>query len=227
MLYRLNLILNSNQSLALFRKNQILRSIRHKNLQNHNSEDFFLQILIAWLYFTNNNFPTPTSIEEILDQPLFLNPHTKMDYNSDNLYFYCIPPMNILDKFTIIRVICRFLQPGFISSRSFEEELNLRTANHNQIYKTIVELIPKDWVQLLKTKTSQESLLKVFYFNNKGIKKVKNLQKLLNKDIYFTLQNNNEYYHRPFKFNSRTNHIQGNHVLSPEIWGKVFTDWFK
>ena len=31
MLYRLNLILNSNQRLALFRQNQILRSIRHKN----------------------------------------------------------------------------------------------------------------------------------------------------------------------------------------------------
>ena len=30
MLYRLNLILNSNQGLALFRQNQILRSIRHK-----------------------------------------------------------------------------------------------------------------------------------------------------------------------------------------------------
>ena len=67
MLYRLNLILNSNQGLALFRQNQILRSIRHKNLQNHNNEDFFIQMLNAWLYFTNNNFPTPTSIDEILD----------------------------------------------------------------------------------------------------------------------------------------------------------------
>ena len=32
MLYRLNLILNSNQGLALFRQNQILRSIQNKNL---------------------------------------------------------------------------------------------------------------------------------------------------------------------------------------------------
>ena len=30
------------------------------------------------------------SIEEILDQPLFLNPHTKLDFNSDKTYFYCI-----------------------------------------------------------------------------------------------------------------------------------------
>ena len=146
MLYRLNLILNSNQGLALFRQNQIFRSIRHKNLQNHNNEDFFLQILNAWLFFTNNNFPTPKSIEEIIDQPLCLNPRTKLDFNSDNPYFYCIPPKNISDKFTIIRNICRFLQPGFICSRSFEEKLDLPTANHIQIYKAIAELIPKDWI---------------------------------------------------------------------------------
>ena len=142
-----------------------------------------------------------------------------MDFNSDNPYFYCIPPKNILDKFTIIRDICRFLQPGFISSRSFEEKLNLPTANHNRIYKAIVELIPKDWILLLKNKT-QESLLKVFYFNNRGTKKVKNLQKLSNKDIYFTLQNDNEDYNRPFKFISWQNLIQGNCVLSPEIGAK-------
>ena len=110
MLYRLNLILNYNQGLALFRQNQILRSTRHKNLQNHNNEDFFIELRNAWLHFINNTFPTPTSIEEILDQPLFLNPHTKLDFNSDNPYFYCIPPKNISDKFTTIRETCRFLQ---------------------------------------------------------------------------------------------------------------------
>ena len=226
-LYRLNLILNSNQGSALLRQNQILRSIRHKSLQNHNNEDFFLQILNPWLSFTNNKFPIPKSIEEILDQPLFLNPHTKLDFNSDNPYFYCIPPKNISDKFTIIRDICRFLQPGFISFRSFEEKLDLPTANHNQIYKAIAELIPKDSIRLLKNETSQESLLKVFYFNNRGTRKIKNFQKLSNKDIYFTLQNNNEDYNKPFKFISWQNLIQENYVLSPEFWGKVFTDWFK
>ena len=227
MLYRLNLILNSNQGLALFRQNQILRSIRHKNLQNHNNEDFFLQILNAWLSFTNNKFPIPKSIEEILDQPLFLNPHTKLDFNSDNPYFYCIPPKNMSDKFTIIRDICRFLQPGFISSRSFKEKLELPTANHIQIYKDIAELIPKDWIRILKNETSQESLLKVFYFNNRGTRKIKNFQKLSNKDIYFTLQNNNDDYNRPFKFIFWQNLIQENFAISSEIWGKAFTDWFK
>ena len=48
------------------------------------------------------------SMDEILDQPLFLNPYTKLDFSSDNLYFYCISPRNISDKFTIIRDFCKF-----------------------------------------------------------------------------------------------------------------------
>ena len=56
---------------------------------------------------------------------------------------------------------------------------------------------------------------------------VKNLQKLSNKDIYFTLQNNNENFNRPFKFISWTNHIDGNPALAPGDWGKVFTNWAK
>ena len=70
MLYRLNLNLKSNQGLALFRQNQIFRSTRHSNLQKDNNEDIFIQMLNAWLNFTNNTFPPPMSIEEILDQPL-------------------------------------------------------------------------------------------------------------------------------------------------------------
>ena len=59
MQYQLNLILNYNQSLALFRQKQILRSNRHKHLQKQSNEDFFIQLLNAWLHFTNNNFPAP------------------------------------------------------------------------------------------------------------------------------------------------------------------------
>ena len=44
--------------------------------------------LHAWLHFTNNNFPTLTSVEEILDQPIVLKPQNKLDVNSDNPYFY-------------------------------------------------------------------------------------------------------------------------------------------
>ena len=149
-------------------------------------------------HFTNYDFPIPP-IEESLDQPLLLNPHTKLDLNLNNPYFYRIPPNNNSDKFNTLRDICKFSQPGFISPGSFKEKLNFPTANYNNIYKSIIQLIHDDWMPILKSKTSQESLLKIFYYNNRGKRKVKNLQKLSNKEIYFTLQNNNENYKQIFQ----------------------------
>ena len=175
MLYRLNLLLNSKYGLALFKQNHIFRPITHINLQKNNNKYFFNQLLNAWLHFSNNDFPAPTSIEEILDQPLFLNAHTKLDFSSKNPYFYCIPPSNVSDIFNTIRNICKFLQPGFISPRSFKEKQNLATANYNDIYNFIIQLIPNDRIYLLKSKTSKEYLLKAFYYKNRGIEKVKNL----------------------------------------------------
>ena len=101
MLYRLNidLILNSNQVLALFRQKRIVTYNRHKKLKKQNNKDFFIQLLNAWLHFTNNNFPAPMPIEEILDQPIHLNPYTKLEFRSDNLCFYCITPKNISDNY--------------------------------------------------------------------------------------------------------------------------------
>ena len=68
MLYQLNLILNYNQGLALFRQKQILRSTSQKYLQKRNNGDFFIKLLNAWLHLTNESFPVPTSVKEILDQ---------------------------------------------------------------------------------------------------------------------------------------------------------------
>ena len=131
MLYHLNLILNSNHSLALFSQKQIFRSNRHERLQKQNNEDLFIQLLNVCLYFTNNNFPTLTSIEEILGQHILLNAHTKLDCSSDNLYFYCIPSRNISDKFTIIRDLCGFRQLGPITP--FDAKIGFPTANHKRI----------------------------------------------------------------------------------------------
>ena len=47
------------------------RSTSHKNLQKQNNEDFFIWLLYACLYVTNNNFPNPISIEEICHQDIF------------------------------------------------------------------------------------------------------------------------------------------------------------
>ena len=40
-------------------------------------------------------------------------------------------------------------------------------------------LIPNDWKHLIRTETSQKSLLKIFCYNNKDNRKVKNFQKAL------------------------------------------------
>ena len=75
MLYRLKLILNSYQGLAIFRQKQILKSTSPKNLQKQNNEEFFIQLLYARLRLTTNKFSVPMSIEDILDQLMFLNQH--------------------------------------------------------------------------------------------------------------------------------------------------------
>ena len=46
-----------------------------------------------------------------------------------------IPPRNISDKFTITWDLCRFLQPGLISSTIFCKKLDFPTANHNRYIK--------------------------------------------------------------------------------------------
>ena len=169
-------------------------------MQKQNNEDFFIQLLNASLHFTNKNFPTLTSIEEILDQPMFLNPHTKLDFSSDNPHFYCIPSRNISDKFIIIRDVSRFLQPGLISSTTFDNKLGFPTANHRRTCKLIMDVILNNCKHLLRTETSQKSLLKTFYYNNNGTRKLKDFQKLSNKEIYLTLHSSSTKHNKPFKF---------------------------
>ena len=52
----LNLILNSDQGLALFRQKQILTGLLVSQIYKK-SEYFFTELLYAWLHLTNNNFP--------------------------------------------------------------------------------------------------------------------------------------------------------------------------
>ena len=132
MLYWLKLILNYDQGPALFRQKQILTT-SHKKFTKTEQWRFLYSITLCLATFnTNNNYPM--SIKEILDQRIFLNLHSfRLSLMSDNLYFYNIPTRNILDKFTIIRDhLCRFLQPGLISSTIFLKKLDLPTANHKR-----------------------------------------------------------------------------------------------
>ena len=88
-------------------------------------------------------------------------------------------------------------------------------------------LIPNDWKHLLRTEISQKSLLKIFYYNNKVTRKVKNFQKLSNTEIYLSLQSNSAKYNKPFKFISWPNFLEGHHILSPNIRSKTFSGWLE
>ena len=61
-------------------KTDSYRATSHKNLQKQNNKDLFLQLVYPGLYFTNNNFPAFISTEEVFDQPILLNPHTRLDF---------------------------------------------------------------------------------------------------------------------------------------------------
>ena len=63
-----------------------------------------------------------------------------------------------------------------------------------------MDLIPNDWKHLPRIETFQKSLIKTFYYNNKSTRKIKNLQKLSNKETYLTLPSNITKYSKPFKF---------------------------
>ena len=180
MLYWLNLILSSNQGVALFRQKQIFRSNRHKNFQKQNNEDSFFELLSAWLHFINKNFPILASTEMFLDRPVFLNPQTKLDFGSDKPFFYRIPPRNIFRKSYHSYRYLQIFSTRFNLSMTFEKKLCFPTAIFKRIYKLIMEI---DWKQFLRTEISQKSLLKSFYYNNKSIMKVKDFQRLSNKKI--------------------------------------------
>ena len=62
-----------------------------------------------------------------------------------------------------------------------------------------MDSIPNDWKQIFRTKNSQKSLLKLFCYNNKCTRKIKDFQKLSKKETYFTLQSNNTKYNKLFK----------------------------
>ena len=171
-------------------------------------------------------------IEEILEQPIFLSPYNTLNFSSNNSYYYRILPKNITDKFTTIRDLCRFHQPGLFSYMRFEEKLFHTLHNSKIIYIYVMNLILNDWKRTVRKENSQKFLWKVSCFKNKCATKIKNLQNLFNKEPYFILQSKtyllqfNINYIKTFKFISLLNFIEGYQILSPGIWGKVFTDWF-
>ena len=67
-----------------------------------------MQLFNDCLHFTNIQFPTSSHKEEILNQSIFRNFLTELDFKSNKPYF-TVSHQNILQiKFAIIRDICKF-----------------------------------------------------------------------------------------------------------------------
>ena len=75
--------------------------------------------------------------------------------------------------------------------------------------------------------SKEKSLLR--HYIPKGTRKVKDFQKLSNREIYYTLQSNSiKWYNKPFKFISWPNFLKGHHILSQESFnGYIFSVWYK
>ena len=148
MLYWLKLILIKG-SPFFKKKSYPYRSTSHKHLQKQKNKDFFIQLLCSWPHLTNNNLPAPISIEEILDQLIFLNPHSRLDIEH--------PTQKYFRKFTIISVLCRFLERGLISSNIFCKKPDLSAANHKRCINLLWAQFPMIGKTYLKLKVLKNS----------------------------------------------------------------------
>ena len=89
-------------------------------------------------------------------------------------------------------------------------------------------LIPNKWLETLTLDWNLlKPLLKIFCCNNKVTRKIKNFQKISNKEIYLSLQFNSAKYNKPFKFISWLNIVEGHHILSPGVLDKTFSHYLE
>ena len=115
------------------------------------------------------------SVEEILHQPIHLNPYTKLAFSSNNSCFYCIPSKK--SQTTIVRDLCRFFQPGLISFMTFEEKIGSSNVNLKTISKLVLYLICNDWKQILRLEAPAKIILKTFCYKSKGTRNIKKFPK--------------------------------------------------
>ena len=77
-----------------------------------------------------------------------------------------------------------------------------------------MDLIPNDWKHLLRIETFQKSLLKTFYYNNKGNSLIKKFSSP------FNLTNSTKY-NKPSNFFSWPSILEGHHFSVLKSWVKL------
>ena len=79
--------------------------------------------------------PITNYIEQFLDRPIFINQYTKLFFCSNNPFFYCNPPKNISDKFTLLESF-----EGFYHQVWSQWLIKLFNVNYERKHKLIVDL---------------------------------------------------------------------------------------
>ena len=98
----------------------------------------------AWLHVFENN-KNLNLTKEVLNQPIFFEPQTKLNFDSNNpKSLYIVTSNTITDKCILIRDRCKLFQQGFFLSTRFP----LPTLTE-LIFILHRYLIPNDWKQRL------------------------------------------------------------------------------
>ena len=95
----------------------------------------------------------PHAYKETLEQPIILNPHTKLNFSSNNPYFYSTPIKIITDKFSKLE-----------TSVNLSNQVSFPTRD---LKKNWV-IVPNNWKHKNWKQYSQKSLFKILFFNFQG-----------------------------------------------------------
>ena len=132
-------------------KTDSYRSTSHKNLQKQNNEDFFIQLLYAWLHYTNNNIPPSYLIYRRNSCPTHIfksKYHIDFKHHPTKEYFRQI--------YHYLRPFCRFLLSGLVSSTMFCKKVVFPTVNHKRYIK--LHWAQFQWLDTLRTETFKNPL---------------------------------------------------------------------
>ena len=113
-----------------FTKIDSYRFTSHKNLQKQNNEDFFIQLLYAWLHHTNNNIPPSYLIYRRNSCPIHIfKSKYQIDFKHHPTKEYFRQIYHYLEPF------CRFLLPGLVSFTIFCKKVVFPLVNHERYIK--------------------------------------------------------------------------------------------
>ena len=102
----------------------------------------FLNRVNVWLHFSSQMFSTSINIENFFDQPIFWNLLTKLDFNSNSLYFHG----QTLWKDKMIFVLIFGAQSWLIGLQSILMAIQFPFSISLSIYTSIYTLKFTEWV---------------------------------------------------------------------------------